>query len=61
MAQKLDPSNLVSFKELLIAHSVQNDALVQILIEKGLITELEFFDKLKQGQLELQAKKDYPL
>jgi hypothetical protein len=37
MAQKLDPTELVEFKELLMANSVQLDALVQLLIEKGII------------------------
>lgn len=37
MAQKLDPAELVEFKELLMANSVQTDALAQLLIEKGSI------------------------
>jgi hypothetical protein len=48
MAQKLDPAELVEFKELLMANSVQQDALVQLFIDKGIITKDEFFDKLKQ-------------
>lgn len=39
MAQKLDDSELVSFKELLFANSIQVDALAQLLIEKGIITK----------------------
>jgi len=35
MAQKLDPKELVTFKELLMANSIQVDALAQLLIEKG--------------------------
>ena len=35
MAQKLDDSELVSFKELLMANSIQVDALAQLLIEEG--------------------------
>jgi hypothetical protein len=34
MAKKLDPAELVSFKELLMANSIQIDALCQLLIEK---------------------------
>ena len=41
MAQKLDPAELVEFKELLMANSVQQDALVQLLIDKGIITSHE--------------------
>ena len=40
MAQQLDSSELVSFKELLMANSMQVDAAVQLLIEKGFFTEL---------------------
>jgi hypothetical protein len=46
MAQKLDPAELVSFKELLMANSIMADALVQLMIDKGFITQEEFFTKL---------------
>ena len=42
MAQKLDDSELVTFKELLLANSIQTDALAQLLIEKGIISSDEF-------------------
>jgi len=58
MAEKLDDKELVSFKEMMIANSIQVDALAQLMIEKGLITEDEFFSKLKQVQLEYQSKQD---
>ncbi len=58
MAQNLDDSELVSFKELLMANSIQTDALAQLLIEKGIITQDEFFTKLKQVQAEYQSKQD---
>ncbi|MBA3016979.1 MAG: hypothetical protein KJ550_12475 [Proteobacteria bacterium] len=48
MAEKLDPKETVSFKELLMANSIQVDAVAQLLIEKGIITKEEFFDKLKE-------------
>lgn len=35
-----------------MASSIQVDALSQLLIEKGLITEDEFYAKLKQVQME---------
>ncbi len=54
MAQKLDDNELVSFKELLMANSIQVDTAVQLLIEKGFFTEAEFFTKLKQVQAEYQ-------
>jgi hypothetical protein len=54
MAEKLDISELVSFKELLMANSIQIDAAVQLLIEKGFFTKDEFFIKLKQVQSQYQ-------
>ena len=50
MAEKLDNSELVRFKELLMANSIQVDAAVQLLIEKGFFTQDEFLTKLKQVQ-----------
>ncbi len=57
MAQKLDPAELVSFKELLMANAIQIDALTQLLIDKGLITQQEFFTKLKQVQTDYKNKR----
>ena len=56
MATPLDPDDLVSFKELLIANSIQNDAIVQLLIEEGIITQEKFISKLKQVQAQYEAK-----
>ncbi|MBL7176962.1 MAG: hypothetical protein ISS66_14155 [Desulfobacteraceae bacterium] len=57
MAEKLDEKELVTFKEMLMANSIQVDAFAQMLIEKGIITEGEFYTKLKQVQLEYQKKR----
>ena len=57
MGQKLENSELVSFKELLMANSIQVDAAVQLLIEKGFFTEKEFFTKIKQVQATYKSKK----
>ena len=56
MAEELDPKELVSFKELLIANAIQVDALTQLLVEKGIFTEQEFFSKLKQIQAEYKKR-----
>ena len=53
MAEKLDPNELVTFKELLIANSIETKALAQLLVEKGLINFEEVFEKLKE------VKKNY--
>ena len=54
--RKLDDSEIVSFKELLMANSMQVDALAQLMIRKGLITKEEFFDMLKEVKADYQAK-----
>jgi hypothetical protein len=56
MAMKLGPSEMVSFKELLMANSIQIDTAVQLLIEKGFFSEQEFFTKLKLVQAQYPAK-----
>jgi hypothetical protein len=58
MAEQLDPSELVSFKELLLANSMQIDAIAQLLIIKGIFTKEEFFNMLKQVQMEYRSKDD---
>ena len=54
MAKKLDPKKeLVSFEELIISNSIQIEALTQLLVEKGILTFEEIFEKLKE------VKKNY--
>ena len=56
MAEQLDQDELVSFRELLISNSIQIDAMAMLLVEKGVITNEEFFAKLKQVQMESISK-----
>jgi hypothetical protein len=56
MAQKLDPKETVTFKEVLIANAIQIDALIQLLMEKGLITEDEYFTRMQDVQDEYKAR-----
>jgi hypothetical protein len=39
MANKLDPKELVSFKELLMSEVIHSEALVNLLDRKGIITK----------------------
>lgn len=57
MAKKLNDKELVSFKELLLTNSMQVDALSQLLIEKGFISEQEYLIKVKQVQQDYEARK----
>lgn len=56
MTEQLYPDELLGFRELLVANSIQVDALVMLLIDKGLITKDEYFTKLKQVQMEYKRK-----
>ena len=58
MREIIEPKELVSFKEMLLANSIQVDALAQLLIEKGIITQPEFYAKLKRVQMEYQATRN---
>ena len=58
MAEKLDQDELVSFRELLISNTIQLDVVTRVLIEKGIITDEEFFLKLKQVQMEYKSKEN---
>lgn len=52
MADKLDEKEVVSTEELLMAQMIQIDAISQLLIEKGIMTEEEYHAKLRQVQAE---------
>jgi hypothetical protein len=56
MAEKLDEKELVSFKELLMTNTIQLDAVTQLLIEKEVFTEDEFYGKLKKVTYEYREK-----
>jgi hypothetical protein len=56
MPTKIDDKEMVSSKELLMAQMIQIDTVTQLLIEKGIFTEEEFYSKLKQVQAEYQKK-----
>jgi len=57
MADQVEQRETASFRELLIANMVEIQALAQLLMEKGIIDEQEFYSKLKQVQAEYQARK----
>ena len=50
MAELLDRNDVVECKELLMANTIQIDAMYQLLIKKGYITESEFLAKMKEVQ-----------
>ena len=57
MATKIDPSELVTFKEFMLTNAIQLDAITQLLLDKGIITQDEFVAKLKRVQGDYMARK----
>jgi hypothetical protein len=53
--EKVDKQGPVTLQELVVLALAQSDALAKILIEKGLITEAEFMEKLKTERAVYQA------
>ena len=58
MTENFDNSELATLKELLIAISIQVDALTQLLIEREIITEDEFFTKRTEIYAEYQKNQN---
>ena len=56
MGQQFDMKEMASFKELLIANTIQIDTICRLLIKKGVITEEELYGKLKDVQTEYNKK-----
>jgi len=52
---KVDKNETVTQQELLVTSLAQTDAVAKLLIEKGLITEAEFMDKIKAERATYQA------
>ena len=57
MAQKLDPKELVTFKELLMTDMIEIKTIAQLLVEKGIFSWEEYSTKLKQVQAEFNQKR----
>ncbi len=51
----LDKQGVVTMQELLVSSLAQTDVLTKLLIEKGLITEAEFMQKLSDERAVNQA------
>ncbi len=51
----VDKQGVVTMQELMVSSLAQSDALTKLLIEKGLITEAEFMQKLSAERAEYQA------
>lgn len=48
MAQKLDPKDIVSVEEVLLAQAIEQEALVNLLVKKGIISKEELLEEIKR-------------
>jgi len=48
MAHKLDKKEIVIFEEVLISNVIEQEALVNLLVKKGLISKEELLEKIKK-------------
>lgn len=56
MTKKIAVKEMATIREMLMANAIQVDALSQLLIEKGIITEQELFAKLTKVQGDFQRR-----
>jgi len=61
MAHKLDKKEIVSFEEVFISNVIEQEALVNLLVKKGLISKEELLEEIKkvgakQGRTENRDK-----
>ena len=48
MAKKLDPKEIVSLEELLMSNVMEQEALVNLLERKGIISKAELLEEIKK-------------
>ena len=57
MAEKLDPNKeLTTWQEISYSNMVEQQALLSLLLEKGIITREEYMDRIKLVHKEIQEK-----
>ena len=56
MAERMDKRELVSFEELLISNMYEQEALVLLLEEKGILTRGDVLEKIKQLRVAKEAE-----
>jgi hypothetical protein len=58
MAEKLDPEELVSFKDMLLSEVITSEAIINLLDRKGIISKQELIEEMKRVQASiLKAEK----
>ena len=57
MAQKLDTKETVSWEELSYSNMMEQEALLRILVKKGIVTKEEFLEEMRAVTKEMNKKK----
>jgi len=57
MAEKLDPKQIVDFKELMMSDVIQSEALINLLDKKGIISKQELLEEMKRVQAKMIKSK----
>ena len=57
MANKIDPKEIVDFKELLMSDIIQSEALINLLDKKGIISKQELLEEMKRVQAKMIKSK----
>jgi len=48
MTKKIDPKQLVDFKELLMSEVIQSEAIINLLDKKGIISKQELLNEMRR-------------
>lgn len=48
MAEKLESKETVTFEEILLSNTIEQEALINLLEKKGIITKKELLDEIKR-------------
>ena len=57
MAQKLDSKETVSWEELTYSNMMEQEALLRLLVKKGVVTKEEFLEEMRAVTKEMNKKK----
>jgi hypothetical protein len=57
MAEKLDQKEIVTIQELAYSNMIEQEALLRVLIKKGIILKEEFLNELKLVAKEMEEKR----
>jgi len=52
MAEKLDPKEVVSFEDLLMSNTITQEAIIRLLVEKGIVSKDEILEKIMEVRKE---------